>query len=163
MCVRGQCRACMHMQRPEEDIGYLSMSLSCLDTEFLTKPNSHPFFFQLCGIAVKLWASAYSLPVLALETEWPWPAFSYIEIDGGDWNSNPCAQAVILFIYWAISPVHLDIILLDVFNLFILNYNSLHDVTYRALHYGCHFGIRKFYIRGHLRFQILAYGFSFKV
>lgn len=162
MCVRGQCIACMHVQRPEEDIGYLSLSLSCLDTEFLTKPNAPPFFFQLCKIAVKLWASACSLPVLALETRMAM-IFSYIKIDGGDLISNPYAQAVILFIYWAISPIHLDIILLDVFNLLIFNYNSLHDATYRALHYGCHFGIRKFYIRGHLRFQILAYGCSFKV
>lgn len=60
MCVKGQYRACMHVQRPEEDIGYLSMSVSCLDTEFLTKPNAHPFFSQLCRIAMKLWA----LPVL---------------------------------------------------------------------------------------------------
>lgn len=84
-------------------------------------------------------------------------------IDGRDLNSNPYAQAVIVFIYWAVSPIHLDIILLNVFNLFIFNYNSLHDVTYRALHYGYRFGIRKFYIWEHLRFQILAYGCSFKV
>lgn len=62
-CVwEGSIDACMHMQRPEEDIGYLSMSLSCLDTEFLTEPNAHPFFFQLCIIAMKLWASACPLP-----------------------------------------------------------------------------------------------------
>lgn len=70
MCTcmwEGSIDACMYMQRPEENIGYLSMSLSCLDTEFLTKPNAHPFSFNCTE---KPWNSGLLpvlFPMLALE------------------------------------------------------------------------------------------------
>ena len=60
MCICAHVCERAHAEA-EENIGYLFMSLSCLDTEFLTKPNAHPSFFQLCRIAMKLWASACSL------------------------------------------------------------------------------------------------------